>query len=78
VIVARASIRDLKDKKVGIQGAGAQQHAFVAAMAAHVGLNPAKDIDWVISASPPPMELFAEGSTRDRYPRCGQGTPRAR
>jgi NitT/TauT family transport system substrate-binding protein len=55
------SIRDLKDKKVGIQGAGAQQHAFVAAMAAHVGLNPAKDIDWIISPTPPPMELFVQG-----------------
>jgi NitT/TauT family transport system substrate-binding protein len=54
-------IRDLKDKKVGIQGAGGQQHAFVAAMAAHVGLNPVKDIDWVISPTPPPMELFVEG-----------------
>jgi NitT/TauT family transport system substrate-binding protein len=56
-----SSIRDLKDRKVGIQGAGAQQHAFVAAMAAHVGLNPVKDIDWVISSTPPPMELFVEG-----------------
>ena len=55
------SIRDLKDKKVGIQGAGAQQHAFVAAMAAYVGLNPVKDIDWIISPTPPPMELFVEG-----------------
>ncbi len=55
------SIRDLKGKKVGIQGAGAQQHAFVAAMAAYVGLDPVKDIDWVISPTPPPMELFAEG-----------------
>jgi NitT/TauT family transport system substrate-binding protein len=55
------SIRDLKGKKVGIQGAGVHQHAFIAAMAAHVGLDPAKDIEWVLSPTPPPMELFAEG-----------------
>jgi NMT1/THI5 like protein len=55
------SIRDLKGKKVGIQGAGVHQHAFIAAMAAHVGLDPANDIDWVLSPTPPPMELFAEG-----------------
>ena len=30
-------------------------------MAAHVGLDPAKDIHWVTSSSPKPMELFAEG-----------------
>jgi NitT/TauT family transport system substrate-binding protein len=55
------SIRDLKGKKVGIQGAGVHQHAFVAAMAAHVGLDPAKDIEWVLSSTPPPMELFTDG-----------------
>ena len=55
------TIRDLKGKKVGIQGAGVYQHAFIAAMAAHVGLDPAKDIEWVLSPTPPPMELFTEG-----------------
>jgi NitT/TauT family transport system substrate-binding protein len=55
------SIRDLKGKKVGMQGVGLQQHVFVSAMAAHVGLDPAKDIDWVLSPTAPPMELFAEG-----------------
>jgi NitT/TauT family transport system substrate-binding protein len=46
------AIRDLKGKKVGIQGAGVYQHAFIAAMAAHVGLDPAKDIEWVLSPTP--------------------------
>jgi NitT/TauT family transport system substrate-binding protein len=55
------SIRDLKGKKVGMQGVGLQQHVFVSAMAANVGLDPAKDIDWVTSPTAPPMELFAEG-----------------
>jgi len=30
-------------------------------MASYVGLDPAKDIRWVTSSSPKPMELFAEG-----------------
>jgi NitT/TauT family transport system substrate-binding protein len=30
-------------------------------MAAHVGLDPVKDIRWVTSSSPKPMELFADG-----------------
>src|SRR5262245_1423909 len=55
------SIRDLKGKKVGIQGAGAQQHVFVAAMAAFVGLDPVREIDWVISPAAAAKELFAEG-----------------
>jgi NitT/TauT family transport system substrate-binding protein len=55
------SIRDLKGKKVGMQGVGLQQHVFVAAMAANVGLDPDKDIDWVTSRTAPAMELFAQG-----------------
>jgi NitT/TauT family transport system substrate-binding protein len=54
-------VADLKGKTVGVQGLGSSQHVFVSSMAAHVGLDPAKDINWVTSASPKPMELFAEG-----------------
>ncbi len=55
------SIPDLKGKAVGVQTLGSSQHVFVSSMAAHVGLDPAKDIRWVTSSSPKPMELFAEG-----------------
>jgi NitT/TauT family transport system substrate-binding protein len=55
------SIPDLKGKNVGVQGLGSSPHAFLSTMAAHVGLDPVKDIRWVTSASPKPMELFAEG-----------------
>jgi NitT/TauT family transport system substrate-binding protein len=55
------SIRDLKGKKVGVQAWGVTAHAFVSSMAAYVGLDPAKDIDWILSPSVAPMELFAEG-----------------
>jgi NitT/TauT family transport system substrate-binding protein len=30
-------------------------------MAAYVGLDPAKDIDWVVSTAPRPLDLFADG-----------------
>jgi NitT/TauT family transport system substrate-binding protein len=55
------SITDLKGKNVGVQGLGSSQHTFLSIMAAYVGLNPAKDINWVTSVSPKPMALFAEG-----------------
>jgi NitT/TauT family transport system substrate-binding protein len=54
-------IRDLKGKAVGVQGMGSSQHVFVATMAAHVGLDPTKDIRWIAGAAVKPMELFAEG-----------------
>src|SRR4029077_944805 len=36
-------------------------HTFLASMAAYVGLDPARDINWVFSPSVTPMELFVEG-----------------
>src|SRR5712691_4974378 len=55
------SIPDLKGKTVGVQALRSSQHLFVSSMAAHVGLDPTRDIRWVTSSSPTPMELFAEG-----------------
>ena len=55
------NIPDLKGKNIGVQGIGSSQHIFLSVIAAHVGLDPAKDIRWVTSASPKPMELFADG-----------------
>ena len=55
------SITDLKGKNVGVQRLGSSQHTFLSTMAAYVGLNPVKDINWITSVSPKPMELFAEG-----------------
>jgi NitT/TauT family transport system substrate-binding protein len=54
-------IADLKGKSVGVQGLGGSPHVFLAAMAAHVGLDPLKDINWVTDQSTTPKELFAQG-----------------
>jgi NitT/TauT family transport system substrate-binding protein len=55
------SIADLKGRSVGVQALGSSQHVFIASIATYVGLDPAKDINWVASPSVKPMELFAEG-----------------
>jgi NitT/TauT family transport system substrate-binding protein len=55
------SIADLKGKKVGVPGLESSHHMFVSLTAAHIGLDPVNDIRWVTSASPPPVELFADG-----------------
>jgi NitT/TauT family transport system substrate-binding protein len=63
-LFAREGIRsllDLKGKTVGVQAVGSSQYMFLGSIASHVGLEPAKDIRWVTSSSPKPMELFAEG-----------------
>ena len=54
------SIRDLKGKTIGLQAWGLVPHYFVNVMAAYVGLDPAKDINWVLSPKTSPMDLFVE------------------
>jgi NitT/TauT family transport system substrate-binding protein len=51
-------IADLKGKSVGLELA---MPALLRLMAAHVGLDPAKDIRWVTDPKLKPLELFAEG-----------------
>jgi len=55
------SIRDLKGKTVGVQHLGSSPHLLVSSMASYVGLDPVKEIHWVVSSSGNPMELFANG-----------------
>ena len=55
------SISDLRGKNVGVPSLGSSQHLFLSTMAAHVGLDPARDIHWVTSSLPKPIELFASG-----------------
>jgi NitT/TauT family transport system substrate-binding protein len=55
------SIVDLKGKRVGVPAHRAGPYLFLASMAGYVGLDPAKDINWVTSARVKPIELFKDG-----------------
>jgi NitT/TauT family transport system substrate-binding protein len=55
------SIRELKGRTVGVQHLGSSPHLLVSSMASYVGLDPVKEIHWVVSSSDNPMELFANG-----------------
>jgi NitT/TauT family transport system substrate-binding protein len=55
------SIRDLKGRTVGVQHLGSSPHLLVSSMASYVGVDPVKEIHWVVSSSGNPMELFANG-----------------
>jgi NitT/TauT family transport system substrate-binding protein len=54
-------IADLKGKRVGVQALGSSPHVFLSSIAAYIGLDPAKDINWVTTAPVRPIDLFAEG-----------------
>jgi NitT/TauT family transport system substrate-binding protein len=55
------AIRDLKGKRVGIPALGTSHHLFLSSMAAHVGLDPRKDINWVTHETVDSAELLAAG-----------------
>jgi NitT/TauT family transport system substrate-binding protein len=55
------SIRDLKGKSVAVGGLGLPTHVFLASMVAYVGLDPGKDINWVVHPPAEAMQLLAEG-----------------
>jgi NitT/TauT family transport system substrate-binding protein len=56
------AIRDLKGKTVAVPdlGPGSSQYVFLAAMLAYVGLDPGKDVNWVIHPRAEGMRLLAE------------------
>lgn len=55
------SIGDLKGKSVAIPGRGSVPHVFLASIATSVGIDPDKDIQWVIHSSAQAKALLAEG-----------------
>jgi NitT/TauT family transport system substrate-binding protein len=55
-------IRDLKGKTVAVYGMGQGGHVLVASMLAYVGMNPGKDVNWLVGErTEDTMRLFAEG-----------------
>jgi NitT/TauT family transport system substrate-binding protein len=55
------AVRDLKGKTVSVPELGSPQHVFLASIAAHVGLNPRKDINWVIHPRAEAIQLLTDG-----------------
>jgi NitT/TauT family transport system substrate-binding protein len=55
------AIRDLKGKTVSVPELGSPQHVFLASIAAQVGLDARKDINWVIHPRAEAMQLLSEG-----------------
>jgi NitT/TauT family transport system substrate-binding protein len=55
------TIRDLKGRNVAVNGLGTADHVFLASMAAYVGLDPYRDVNWVIHPADEAVGLLTEG-----------------
>ncbi|MGH2404083.1 MAG: ABC transporter substrate-binding protein, partial [bacterium] len=54
------TVRDLKGKTVAVAQLRSSQHVFLSSIAAHVGLDPRKDITWIRRPFAESMQLLAE------------------
>jgi NitT/TauT family transport system substrate-binding protein len=54
------SIADLKGRSVGIPYSSSAPHTFLTIMTSYIGLDPTKDINWVITSPVQPKQLFIE------------------
>jgi NitT/TauT family transport system substrate-binding protein len=55
------AVRDLKGKRVAIPALGSPSHVFLASMAAYVGLDPSRDINFVMYPPAQSAQLLADG-----------------
>jgi NitT/TauT family transport system substrate-binding protein len=55
------AVRDLKGKTVSVPELGSPQHVFLASIMTHVGLDPRKDINWVIHSRAEAIQLLTDG-----------------
>jgi NitT/TauT family transport system substrate-binding protein len=55
------STRELEGKTVAVSGRGASEHVFISMFAAHVGLDPQKDINWVVQPVGDQVRFLTEG-----------------
>ena len=55
------TIRDLKGKKVAVSGLGTSEHLFISNVLAYIGMDPRRDVQWVVHEPPESIRLFTEG-----------------
>lgn len=60
------AIRDLKGKTIAVPWRGPGPETFIVTILAHVGLDPGKDINFVVHSTPESIQLLAAG-TIDAY-----------
>ncbi len=59
-------ISELKGKTASVTGLNGSEHIFFASIAAYVGLDPRKDITWIVAEADEGLKLFVDGKV-DAY-----------
>jgi NitT/TauT family transport system substrate-binding protein len=60
------SVKDLKGRKIAVIGLGSSPHVFLSSMLTHVGLDPRRDVEWVVGPREKSVERLRDGAV-DAY-----------
>ncbi len=55
------AVRDLRDRKVAVPELGVSHHVLVSMLASYVGVDPKRDIEWVVTPLSEAKRLLADG-----------------
>lgn len=55
------SVRELKGKRLAVLALNSSHHLFMSSMVSYVGLDPRRDIDWVVLTHDESLRQFADG-----------------
>lgn len=55
------TVSDLKGRRVGVDYIGSSGHMYLSIMTAQVGLDPSRDVEWVVNTNGGLIEPFVEG-----------------
>jgi NitT/TauT family transport system substrate-binding protein len=55
------AVRDLRGRKVAVPELGNSHHIFASMIASHVGVDPRKDIEWIVQPAAESKKVLAEG-----------------
>jgi NitT/TauT family transport system substrate-binding protein len=55
------NVVDLKGKKMAVDAIGSSSHVFLTVIVAFVGLDPVKDINWIVTGQGKERDLFVDG-----------------
>jgi NitT/TauT family transport system substrate-binding protein len=60
------AVRDLRGRKVAVPELGNSHHIFASMIVSHVGIDPRKDIEWVVQTTAESKKLLAEAKVDAR------------
>src|SRR5207342_2170724 len=60
------NVRDLKGRRIAVPGAGSTQQLFLSSILSYVGIDPRRDVNWIVVPRTKSKQMLADGDV-DAY-----------